>query len=201
MEPSVALFKEKAVFDNFPVQKCLLDDRLSAARYLSMEHFVASQGGLGSRKAIEDALNAEELLIRKTNKLALFDMVYGRLKMLQMSESRPQHVTDDAFAAFETQYNDAKTWFCQVFPGFEVDWSEAVVNFIQNWVSKAGVQVHLAEATEAYLAAIGAKETRVLLQALDDQRSELLFLRRSQTKYGCLTPMTFEELEASCFDE
>lgn len=51
------------------------------------------------------------------------------------------------------------------------------------------------------LAAIGAKETRVLLQALDDQRSELLFLRRSQTKYGCLTPMTFEELEASCFDE
>lgn len=174
MEPSIALFKEKAAFDHFPVQKCLLDDWLSAARQLATKHFVATEGNLVFKEAFEEALHAEELLIRKTNKLALYDMVYWRLKMLQMSESRPQHVTDEAFTAFETQYNDAKSWFCQVFPGFEVYWSEAVVNFIQNWVSKEGVHVHLAEATEAYLAAIGAKETRVLLQALDDQRSELL---------------------------
>lgn len=171
-EDPLSMFREEAKFPEFPVQKYLLEEKLSRARQLATEHFLSIQTDAHVPfQRFQEFLNAEELTVRDTNKEALYEVVLSKLQTLTLHESRSQHVTDAAFSTFEGQYNEAKTWFCDMYPGFEMCWSEAV---LQNWVSKAGVDVHLAEETEAYLAAIGSREVPMLLKALDEQRSELL---------------------------
>ena len=173
----MALFREHAVFPEFPVQKYLLDEKLREARQLATEHFLSIQTDAHVPfKRFQEFLNAEELTVRDNNKQALYDVVVSKLKTLTLPVSRPQHVTSDAFNTFETQYNEAKSWFCDMYPGFEMYWSETVLKYVQTWVSQteAGVDVHLAEATETYLSTIGTREVPILLKALDEQRSELI---------------------------
>lgn len=171
----LTLFREHAVFPEFPVQKYLLDERLSKARQLATEHFLSIQTDAHVPfQRFQEFLNAEELTVRDNNKQALNEVVLSKLQTLTLPVSRPEHVTDEAFHMFQGQYMDAKTWFCDMYPGFEVYWSEAVLHYVQNWVSEGGVHVHLSKATECYLAAIGAREVPILLKALNEQRSELI---------------------------
>ena len=171
----MALFWEHAVFSDLPVQKYLLDEKLREARQLATEHFLSIQTDAHVPfKRFQEFLNAEELTVRDNNKQALYDVVLSKLRTLTLSVSRPQHVTISN--TFETQYNEAKIWFCDMYPGFEMYWSETVLKYVQNWVSQteAGVDVHLAEATETYLSTIRTREVPILLKALDEQRSKLI---------------------------
>ena len=177
------LFKEEAEFPKFPVQKYLLEERLSKARQLATEHFLSIQTDAHVPfQRFQEYLNAEELTVRDNNKQALYEVVLSKLKTLTVPVSGPQHVSTEAFRTFERQYNEAKTWFCEMYPGFEVYWSEAVLHYVQNWVNQAGTEVHLAEATQAYLATIGAREVSSLLKALDEQRSKLVIQEHAKKR-------------------
>lgn len=89
--------------------------------------------------------------------------------------SKLQTLVDTAFNSFEAQYNEAKTWFCGMYLGFELHWSEAVLHYVQNWVTQA-------EATETYLCTIGTREIPILLKALDEQRCELLIQEHARKR-------------------
>ena len=179
----LTLFREHAVFPEFPVQKYLLDERLSKARQLATEHFLSIQTDAHVPfQRFQEVLNAEELTVRDNNKQALNEVVLSKLQTLTLPVSRPEHVTNEAFHMFQGQYMDAKTWFCDMYPGFEVYWSEAVLQHVQNWVTQAGTEVHLAEATQAYLATIGARELSSLLKALDEQRSKLVIQEHAKKR-------------------
>lgn len=187
LKDSFKLFTQHAVFEEFPVQKFVLDEKLATARQLAINHFLSVHTSLHvPSKEFEEALNIEELTIRETNKQALYNMVHAKLQTLRLNDSLPQHVSTQAYDMFENQYNEAKTWFCGTYPGFEIYWSEAVLFYVQNWVSQVGVDVHLAEATESYLSAIGAREVSSVLQAMDRQRSELLIQKHAQKRLAGL---------------